>query len=63
MVEKPACKLIGTDGNIFALGSKVRKTLHQAGLVEREQEFSRRLFDCKSYSEALSLIMEFVEVS
>ena len=31
----PECKLVGTDGNVFAIIGKVKKTLDRAGLPER----------------------------
>jgi len=30
-MDKPACKLIGTNGNVFALLGKVQQTLKDAG--------------------------------
>jgi hypothetical protein len=62
MPEKPTCELIGTDGNIFALAGKVCKSLRKAKLYKEEEEFRKRLLDCKSYDEALQLVMEYVEV-
>ena len=59
---KPKCKLIGTDGNVFALLSKVCKTLRQNDMGEQAKEVQDRVFNCGSYDEALSIMMEYVEV-
>jgi len=59
---KPACKLVGTDGNVFALLAKVRDTLKRAGLRTEAQECCTKVFNCKSYDEALQIMMEYVEV-
>jgi hypothetical protein len=59
---KPVCKLLGTDGNVFALGGRVSRTLKDAGLREQATEFTTRMFDCGSYDEALQLMMQYVDV-
>ena len=61
--SKPCVKLTGTDGNVFALAGKVNSALRKAGLQDKSIEFRKRLFsECKSYDEALQLMMEYVEV-
>lgn len=62
MTTKPECKLIGTDGNIFALAGKVGKALKRAGQQADAKEFYDRLPQCHSYDAALALMMEYVEV-
>jgi len=62
MNEKPTCKLIGTDGNVFAVIGSVKKALRDAGQPERASEFVQKAFAAKSYDEVLRLCMEFVEV-
>ena len=62
VMSKPKCKLIGTDGNIFALAGRVQKTLKKEGLKEQAEEFMALLTNCGSYDEAIRLIMEYVEV-
>lgn len=59
---KPRCKLIGEDGNIFNLIGIASRTLTRAGLPDRAQEMSNRVLRSGSYSEALAIIMEYVEV-
>lgn len=62
IMSKPKCKLIGTDGNIFTLAGRVQKTLKKEGLKEQAEEFMALLPNCRSYDEAIRLIMEYVEV-
>jgi hypothetical protein len=61
-VDKPKCKLVGTDGNVFALGGRVMSALRKAGQADKATEFSKKLFQCGSYDEALVLMQEYVEV-
>lgn len=37
--EKPSCKLIGEDGNAFAILSRVSQTLKKADQPEKAKEF------------------------
>jgi hypothetical protein len=62
-VKKPQVKLVGTDGNVFALAGIVSKALKAAGQREKASEFMTKLFACESYSAALFLMTEYVEVS
>ena len=59
---KPTCKLVGTDGNAFALIAKVSITLKEEDSKEAADEFKNKAFACKSYDELLRLIMDYVEV-
>lgn len=59
---RPVCRLIGTDGNVFAIIGKVRRTLREAGQPQRAIAFSERAFQSRSYDEVLQLCMEYVEV-
>ena len=61
-VTKPRCKLIGEDGNIFNLIGIAARALRKAGLADKTIEMSTRVMQSKSYEEALSVIMEYVEV-
>ena len=63
MTHKPKCKLTGTDGNVFALGGRVRGCLVKAGQSEKAKEFTNSLSKCKSYDQALALMSEYVQVS
>ena len=62
MEKKIKVRLSGTDGNVFALGSKVSQALKRAGQLEKAREFQVKLFGCHSYGEALCLMSEYVEI-
>ena len=59
---KPKCKLIGEDGNIFNLMSIASRVLKEAGMKEEAKEMAERIFNSKSYLEALAIISEYVEI-
>lgn len=61
-ITKPRCKLIGEDGNIFNLIGIASRTLRRAGLADKATEMQKRVTSSGSYSEALAIIMEYVEV-
>ena len=63
METKPKCKLVGTDGNVFALAGKVTRALKDAGQSEKAKEFTEKLFKCRSYSEALVLMGDYVDIT
>ena len=60
--EKPACKLVGEDGNVFNVIGLVRRALVAAGQPDRATEFVRRAFAAGSYDAVLQLCFEYVEV-
>ena len=60
---KPSCELTGTDGNVFALAGRVSRCLKRNGLDGYASQFQKELLRCKSYDEALRLMMEYVEVT
>jgi len=62
-VKKPKCKLVGTDGNVFALAGVVSRCLKKAGQPEKATEFTSKLFQCGSYDEALCLMGDYVDIS
>jgi hypothetical protein len=59
---KPVCNLSNCDGNVFMLAGRVSKALKRAGLADKVTEFQGKLTTCKSYDEALQLMMAYVEV-
>lgn len=59
--RKPACKLVGTDGNVFSIIGRVQQTLKRAGQPERAGEFVQRAFQAKSYDEILGLCTDYVD--
>lgn len=62
MAEKPICKLIGEDGNVFNIIALVRRALRKAGQNDTAEEFARRAFACQSYDEVLVLVVAYVDV-
>lgn len=59
---KPACKLIGTDGNVFNIIGKVSAALKDAGHADKAEEFRDKAFVSGSYDEVLRLCEDYVEV-
>lgn len=59
---KPPCKLVGTDGNVFAVIGRVKQALKKAGQDDRASEFVQKAFAAKSYDEVLALCMDYVDV-
>lgn len=61
---KPDCPLIGQDGNIFNLMGIASRTLRQNGMSEQATEMRSRITEtASSYSEALSIIGEYVNIT
>ena len=62
--EKPECKLIGENGNIFNLLAITCKTLRNHGLDDEAEELTSRIWggDANSYYQALQIIQEYVDV-
>ena len=64
-MDKPRCKLVGEDGNIFNLIGIASRTLKNNGQITQANEMARRITqdgEAKSYDEALAIIMEYVDV-
>jgi len=61
-MQKPECKLSGTDGNVFAIIGNVSNTLKKNGFKEAANEFVDKAFKAGSYDEVLILCHEYVEV-
>ena len=60
-MNKPRCKLVGENGNIFNLMGIASRTLKKAGLNEEAKEMTERIFKSESYDKALQIIMEYVD--
>jgi hypothetical protein len=60
-VRKPRCKLVGTDGNVFAIIGHVAKALKADGQKDRAREWTECAMSQKSYSDVLALVFEYVE--
>ncbi|OLS02571.1 hypothetical protein [Tissierella creatinophila] len=61
-MEKPRCKLIGENGNIFNLMVIAARCLKEEGLKDQADEMLERIYKSQSYLEALAIISEYVEV-
>lgn len=63
--EKPECRLIDEDGNIFNLIGIASRTLRQNGLDEQAKEMQKRIMGdgCESYHAALNIIGEYVTIT
>jgi len=55
-MDKPKCKLIGQDGNIFNLMGIASRILKRAGRKEQAEEMIERISNSGSYHEALRII-------
>ena len=61
-INKPDCKLIGEDGNIFNLMARAIKTLRENNLSEEAKEMRERITSSESFDEALCIIGEYVNI-
>jgi len=61
-MKKPVCKLVGQNGNIYNLIGLAAKALIKNGQNDKADEMKGRVFGAMSYSDALCIIMEYVEV-
>ncbi|AWI06722.1 hypothetical protein [Clostridium drakei] len=61
-MDKPACKLVGENGNIFNLIGIASRALKRAGQADKAKEMSEKIMKCGSYDEALQIIMNYVGV-
>ena len=59
--KKPKMQLIGQDGNIFAIMGRASRLLKNAGQSDKVKEMCDRVTESQSYSEALSIVSEYVE--
>lgn len=59
---KPECVLSGQDGNIFNLAGIAERAMRKHGLAEQAEEMKGRVFSSGSYTEALSIIGEYVSI-
>jgi hypothetical protein len=58
---KPKVKLVGTNGNVFALLGKCTQALKRAGQADAAKELVAKVTSCGSYGEALALMCEYVD--
>ena len=58
---RPKMKLIGQDGNIFAIMGRASRLLKNAGQRDKAKEMCNRVMASKSYNAALAIVSEYVE--
>ena len=61
-MEKPRCRLIGEDGNVFNVIGLVSRALKQADMRGEARRFTTEAFGAGSYDEVLVLAQKYVEV-
>ena len=61
-MKKPKVKVVGKDGNVFAILGACSQSLKRDKQYDKSKEMSERVFACSSYNEALSIMMEYVEM-
>ena len=59
--EKPSVKLVGTDGNIFAVVGRCARALREAGQANKAKEMTESVSKAGSYNEALGICMRYVD--
>lgn len=62
-IEKPTVKLIGEDGNAFAILGKVKAALHKAGADEEYIKLYNQEAMSGDYSNLLMVTMDYVNVN
>ena len=58
--QRPAMKLVGEDGNIFAILGRASRLLRENGQQEQAKEMTNRVFKSSDYC-ALTIISEYVK--
>ena len=58
---RPKMKLLGEDGNIFAIMGRASRLLKNAGQRDKAKEMCNRVMASKSYNAALAIVSEYVE--
>ena len=59
--KRPKMKLVGMDGNIFAILGRASRLLKRNGRAEQAEEMSNRVYHSGDYYKALNIISEYVE--
>ena len=59
--KRPKMKLVGQDGNIFAILGRAARLLRENGQPEQAKEMADRVYQSGDYRQALSIISEYVE--
>ena len=59
--KKPKVKLLGTDGNVFAVIGTASRALRRAGMGDKVKEMRERATSADSYHGALAVVLEYVD--
>lgn len=59
--KRPKMKLVGQDGNIFAILGRASRLLKENGQPDQAKEMSSRVYQSGDYYKALNIISEYVE--
>ena len=59
--KRPKMKLVGQDGNIFAILGRASRLLKENGQPQQAKEMSSRVYQSGNYYKALNIISEYVE--
>lgn len=59
--KRPKMKLVGQDGNIFAILGRASRLLKENGQPQQAKEMSSRVYQSGNYYKALNIIGEYVE--
>ena len=59
--RRPKMKLVGEDGNIFAILGRASRLLKRNGQAEQAEEMNNRVYHSGDYYKALNIISEYVE--
>lgn len=60
--NKPKAKVIGQDGNVFVTMAICERALKQANMLDEAEEMTSRVFESKSYEEALIIMREYCQL-
>jgi hypothetical protein len=58
--QRACCRMIGVDGNIFALMGAATRCLRNVGRGDDAGEMGKRVTACTSYEDALGVLFEYV---
>ena len=59
--KRPKMKLVGMDGNIFAILGRASRLLKENGQPQQAKEMSSRVYQSGDYYKALNIISEYVQ--
>ena len=59
---KPPVRMVGEDGNAFAIIGRVSKALKGAGYRDKAKKWQAAAMSCDSYDALLGLVFEYADV-